>query len=128
MKRALMNPFAVLPPLCSVPEKIGPVATILSSFGSPFAVARTLATIYHLSNGREGWDLLTSTSARELSNFGAPILSLKQRYRKAKTFIKAACRIWIVGNQATLSAIDKAGYLRTLAKTNIPACATSCFR
>ncbi|WP_293793202.1 NtaA/DmoA family FMN-dependent monooxygenase [uncultured Pantoea sp.] len=88
------DPFSVLSALSAVTEKIGLAGTISSSFASPFAAARTLATLDHLSQGRAGWNVVTSTSGGEARNFGVPLLSHDQRYHKADSFIEAVFRLW----------------------------------
>jgi len=88
------DPFSVLSALSAVTEKIGLAGTISSSFASPFAAARTLATLDHLSQGRAGWNVVTSTSGGEAKNFGVPLLSHDQRYHKADAFIDAVFRLW----------------------------------
>ncbi|MBY4890710.1 NtaA/DmoA family FMN-dependent monooxygenase [Pantoea sp. DY-15] len=88
------DPFAVLSALSAVTENIGLAGTVSSSFASPFAAARTLATLDHLSNGRAGWNVVTSTSGGEARNFGVTLLSHEQRYHKAEAFIETVYRLW----------------------------------
>lgn len=88
------EPFSVLSALGAVTEKIGLAGTISSSFIQPFAAARTLATLDHLTGGRAGWNVVTSTSDAEAANFGQRLLSHDQRYLKAEAFIDAVKTLW----------------------------------
>ncbi|WP_017348254.1 NtaA/DmoA family FMN-dependent monooxygenase [Pantoea sp. A4] len=88
------DPFSVLSALAAVTDRIGLAGTISSSFASPFATARTLATLDHISAGRAGWNVVTSTSAAEARNFGQKLLSHDQRYLKAEAFIQAVTQLW----------------------------------
>lgn len=88
------EPFSVLSALGAVTEKIGLAGTVSSSFIQPFAAARTLATLDHLTGGRAAWNVVTSTSDAEASNFGQQLLSHDQRYLKAEAFIDAVRTLW----------------------------------
>ncbi|WP_456311256.1 NtaA/DmoA family FMN-dependent monooxygenase [Serratia proteamaculans] len=88
------EPFAVLSALGAVTEKIGLAGTISSSVIQPFAAARTLATLDHLTGGRAGWNVVTSTSDAEAANYGQTLLSHDQRYQKAAAFIQAVRTLW----------------------------------
>ncbi|MCW1873175.1 NtaA/DmoA family FMN-dependent monooxygenase (plasmid) [Erwinia sp. INIA-01] len=88
------EPFTVLSALGAVTDKIGLAGTISSSVIQPFAAARTLATLDHLTGGRAGWNVVTSTSDAEAANFGQTLLSHEQRYEKAEAFIKAVRTLW----------------------------------
>lgn len=88
------DPFTVLSALGAVTQRIGLAGTVSASFASPFTAARTLATLDHLTAGRAGWNVVTSTSEAEARNFGQTLLSHNQRYLKAEAFIDAAFRLW----------------------------------
>lgn len=88
------EPFSVLSALGAVTEKIGLAGTVSSSFSQPFAAARTLATLDHLTGGRAGWNVVTSTSDAEAANYGQQLLSHDKRYLKAEAFIDAVRRLW----------------------------------
>ncbi len=88
------DPFAVLSALSAVTQHIGLAGTVSSSFAQPFAAARTIATLDHLSGGRAGFNVVTSTSEGEARNFGATLPSHSERYARAEAFIPALRRLW----------------------------------
>ena len=69
--RAARAVFSVLSALGAVTEKIGLAGTVSSSFIQPFAAARTLATLDHLTCGRAAWNVVTSTSDAEARQISA---------------------------------------------------------
>jgi len=88
------EPFSVLSAIGVVTEKIGLAGTVSSSVIQPFAAARTLATLDHLTGGRAGWNVVTSTSDAEAANFGQTLLGHELRYQKAAAFIQAVRTLW----------------------------------
>ena len=52
------------------PSSIGLGATYSTTYYSPFHVARTFATLDHLSGGRAAWNVVTSVNDSEAQNFG----------------------------------------------------------
>ena len=61
--------FTVLAALAGVTERIGLTGTINTTFNEPFEVARQFATLDHLSGGRAGWNIVTSSDAFTGANF-----------------------------------------------------------
>lgn len=88
------DPFAVLSALSAVTDRIGLAGTVSSSFAAPFSAARTIATLDHLSAGRAGFNVVTSTSEGEARNFGATLPSHQERYARAEAFIPALRTLW----------------------------------
>jgi len=64
------EPTLLCAALAAVTERVGLVPTVSTSFHHPYNVARRLASIDHISNGRMGWNMVTSTSPDEARNFG----------------------------------------------------------
>lgn len=89
------NTLAVLAALAGVTESIGLVGTLSSTFNEPFELARQLATLDHLSGGRAGWNIVTTSDAFHGANFrrGA-FLDHAQRYERAEEFLAVARRFW----------------------------------
>ena len=52
--------LAVLAALAAVTDHIGLVGTLNATFNEPYELARQLATLDHLSDGRAGWNVVTS--------------------------------------------------------------------
>jgi len=90
-----LDPMLVLAIIAGVTKHIGLACTISVSYFEPFAVARSLATLDHLSNGRAAWNIVTSFQEAEARNFGRnDQLSREQRYDRADEFMQVACKLW----------------------------------
>src|SRR5580698_511277 len=87
--------FTVLAALAGVTERIGLSGTINSTFNEPYEVARQFATLDHLSGGRAGWNMVTSSDAFTGENFRrGGFLDHADRYRRAEEFLAVAREFW----------------------------------
>ena len=64
------EPIALLSALAAVTSKIGLVGTLSTSYSDPFTVARQFGSIDLLSNGRAGWNAVTSPLEGSAKNYG----------------------------------------------------------
>jgi FMN-dependent oxidoreductase (nitrilotriacetate monooxygenase family) len=89
------NTLAILAAVAAVTEHIGLVGTLSATFNEPYELARQLATADHLSGGRIGWNIVTTSDAFHGANFrrGA-FLDRDQRYVRAAEFLEVADRFW----------------------------------
>jgi FMN-dependent oxidoreductase (nitrilotriacetate monooxygenase family) len=89
------NTLAILAALAGVTENIGLVGTLSTTFNEPYELARQLATLDHLSNGRAGWNAVTSSDAFHGANFRrGGFLDHGDRYRRAAEFAGLSKRLW----------------------------------
>src|SRR5471030_2532079 len=89
------EPITLLSALSLVTQKIGLVATLSTSYSEPFTVARQFASLDHLSDGRAGWNVVTSPlegSAKNFSRDKHPEHAL--RYRIASEFLTVTKGLW----------------------------------
>lgn len=87
--------FTVLAALAGVTDRIGLTGTINTTFNEPFEVARQFATLDHLSEGRAGWNLVTSSDAFTGANFRrGGFLEHADRYQRAEEFLSVARQFW----------------------------------
>lgn len=85
----------VLGVLAQATSRIGLGATYSTTYYPPFHVARTFATLDHLSNGRAAWNVVTSVNDNEAQNFGmAAHLGHDARYDRADEFLRAVVGLW----------------------------------
>ena len=83
-----LDPLTSAAALAAVTQRIGLVATASTSLSHPFALARRLASIDHLSQGRAGWNLLTSATPDENRNYSLDgVLDPARRYERAREFL-----------------------------------------
>lgn len=74
-------------------SSIGLIATASTTFSEPFNLARQLATLDHLSGGRVGWNIVTSSAGER--NFGyEQIPDQDARYDRADEFIEVVEKLW----------------------------------
>jgi FMN-dependent oxidoreductase (nitrilotriacetate monooxygenase family) len=85
----------VLGLIAGVTEHIGLGATYSTTYYSPFHVARTFATLDHLTGGRAAWNVVTSVNDSEAQNFGVDAhLGHDARYDRADEFMEATTGLW----------------------------------
>ena len=81
------EPLTLLAALSTVTTHVGLGATVSTSFGEPYHVARAFASLDHLSNGRAGWNVVTSTHDKAALNFS------KQQAQRARPALRDRERI-----------------------------------
>src|SRR5262245_25252281 len=73
--------------IAGVTRSIGLGATYSTTYYAPFHVARTFATLDHLSGGRAAWNVVTSVNDSEAQNYGIDVhLGHDERYDRADEF------------------------------------------
>jgi FMN-dependent oxidoreductase (nitrilotriacetate monooxygenase family) len=86
---------AVLGGIIGATSRIGVGATYSTTYYPPFHVARTFATLDHLSGGRAAWNVVTSVNDSEARNFGLEAhLGHDERYDRAEEFLAAVSALW----------------------------------
>jgi alkanesulfonate monooxygenase SsuD/methylene tetrahydromethanopterin reductase-like flavin-dependent oxidoreductase (luciferase family) len=87
--------FTVLAALAAVTDRLGLTGTINTTFNEPFEVARQFATLDQLSEGRAGWNIVTSSDAFTGANFRrGSFLDYADRYQRAEEFLSVAREFW----------------------------------
>jgi FMN-dependent oxidoreductase (nitrilotriacetate monooxygenase family) len=109
------EPLTVLSTLAAVTRNLGLVGTLSTSYSEPFTTARQFASLDHLSQGRAGWNVVTSPlegSAKNFSRAQHPDHAL--RYRIADEYLKVVKGLWdsweqdaFVRNKASGQFFDK---------------------
>jgi FMN-dependent oxidoreductase (nitrilotriacetate monooxygenase family) len=85
----------VLAALAAVTTHLGLAGTLNATFHEPYELARQMATLDHLSGGRAGWNVVTSSDAFTGENFRrGGYLDHADRYARAEDVIRAAVRMW----------------------------------
>jgi FMN-dependent oxidoreductase (nitrilotriacetate monooxygenase family) len=89
------DPFILLPALAVVTEHLGLIATASTTYNEPYHVARKFASLDHISGGRAGWNVVTSSNPHEAMNFGLEEhLEHATRYRRAREFFEVVTGLW----------------------------------
>jgi N-acetyl-S-(2-succino)cysteine monooxygenase len=90
-----LEPFTFLAAVGAVTERIGLIGTVSTTYNEPFHVARKFASLDHISNGRAGWNIVTSGSELEAQNFSREEhLAHARRYHRANEFVDVTKSLW----------------------------------
>jgi alkanesulfonate monooxygenase SsuD/methylene tetrahydromethanopterin reductase-like flavin-dependent oxidoreductase (luciferase family) len=65
MKNVELEPLTLLSAIAACTKHVGLVATASTTYNEPFHIARKFASLDHISEGRAGWNLVTSWSKQE---------------------------------------------------------------
>jgi FMN-dependent oxidoreductase (nitrilotriacetate monooxygenase family) len=89
------EPLTLLAALAMVTTHIGLAATLSTTYSEPYTVARQFASIDHLSNGRAGWNIVTSPLEGSALNYSKPAHPEHDlRYRMAQEFVDVTTGLW----------------------------------
>src|SRR6202049_2976368 len=89
------EPFTLLSALSAVTERIGLIATGSTTFDEPYHVARRFASLDHISGGRAGWNIVTTSNPEAALNFGLEDhMEHAERYRRAREFYDVVTGLW----------------------------------
>jgi FMN-dependent oxidoreductase (nitrilotriacetate monooxygenase family) len=88
------DPVPLASILTQATSRLGIIPTISTTFTHPFAVARLMSTLDHLSDGRIGWNVVTSSDTRAAENYGIVMPEHDQRYEIAEEFVDAVTQLW----------------------------------
>lgn len=89
------EPLTLMSALAATTKNIGFVVTASTSYSLPYTVARQMASLDLISQGRAGWNVVTSTQNTEAANFGlTETIDHSERYARATEFVKAVRGLW----------------------------------
>ena len=89
------EPLTLLSALAMVTERIGLVATASTTFDEPYHIARRFASLDHISAGRAGWNVVTTSNPDAALNFGMDEhVEHDERYRRAREFHAVVTGLW----------------------------------
>lgn len=90
-----LDPIPVAATLAAATERLGIITTLSTSFYQPFALARLTSTIDHLSRGRAGWNMVTSTEDTAARAYGQDRQPPHdERYDRADDFLEITESLW----------------------------------
>ena len=88
------EPFTLLSALAGVTERIGLVATASTTYEAPYHIARRFASLDHISGGRAGWNVVTTSNPDAALNFGMTEVEHGDRYVRAREFFDVVTGLW----------------------------------
>ena len=76
-------------------ECLGLVATLSTTYNEPYYIAERFASLDHISNGRAGWNIITTANDDAAYNFGQKThMEKSRRYERAKEFVDICTELW----------------------------------
>jgi alkanesulfonate monooxygenase len=89
------EPFTLLSALAAVTSRIGLMATASTTYDSPYHIARRFASLDHISGGRAGWNIVTTSNPDAALNFGLEEdMDHDERYARAREFYDVVTGLW----------------------------------
>ena len=89
------EPFTLLSALAGATEHIGLVATASTTFDAAYHIARRFASLDHISGGRAGWNIVTTSNPDAALNFGLDEhMAHDERYDRAREFYDVVTGLW----------------------------------
>lgn len=89
------DPLLLIPAMAQVTRNLGFGATFSTTYEPPFAFARRMSTLDHLTKGRVGWNIVTSYLPNAARNFGLDgEVPHDHRYEIADEYLDVLYKLW----------------------------------
>ena len=88
------EPISLLSALAMGTSRLGLAATASTTYAEPYHVARSFASLDHLSGGRAAWNVVTTAYAKSGAVFGRQHPPHAERYAMAEEFVEACRLLW----------------------------------
>ncbi|GBR54822.1 monooxygenase [Neokomagataea thailandica NBRC 106555] len=90
-----LDPFSVVPAMAAVTTHLNFAVTASTTYEPPFAFARRISSLDMLTNGRVGWNVVTSYLPNAARNFGLENeIEHDARYERADEYIEVLYKLW----------------------------------
>ncbi|MFC4120943.1 LLM class flavin-dependent oxidoreductase [Nonomuraea zeae] len=89
------DPLLVVPAMAAVTRHLGFAVTFSTTYEPPFAHARRMSTLDHLTKGRVAWNVVTSYLRSAARNFGLDDeIEHDLRYEIAEEYLEVVYKLW----------------------------------
>ena len=89
------DPMLVVPAMAAVTKDLAFGVTFSTTYEPPFAFARRMSTLDHLTKGRIGWNVVTSYLPNAARNFGLDDqIDHDRRYELAEEYLEVLYKLW----------------------------------
>lgn len=113
------DPLLIAATMAENPGNLGLGVTRSCSFYSPYDIARSFATLDHLTRGRAAWNVVTSNSTAEAQNFGLDKHAEHDlRYDRADEFMEVVFKLWDSWDEGALVMNKEEGIFIDPSKVN----------
>ncbi|WP_295041990.1 LLM class flavin-dependent oxidoreductase [uncultured Paracoccus sp.] len=135
--RFRLEPLTTITALATATRRIGLIATASTTYNEPYNLARLFASVDHISGGRVGWNIVTTSARQAAENFGLEAHpDHADRYGRAHEFLDVVTKLWdswedgavvndpdsgVFADDARIHAIDHKGdHFQVRGPLNIP--------
>ncbi|MFD0679656.1 MULTISPECIES: LLM class flavin-dependent oxidoreductase [unclassified Paenibacillus] len=89
------DPALIIPAMAYATKHLGFAVTVTTTYEHPYAHARRMSTLDHLTQGRLAWNIVTSYLPSAAKNFGLDgMLDHDERYERADEFLEVVYKLW----------------------------------
>lgn len=88
------DPSYAIPAMAAATEHLGFVLTASLSYEHPYALARKMSTLDHLTDGRLGWNMVMSNLDSTARNYGLEQLDHDERYNRGDEYLEVCHKLW----------------------------------
>lgn len=105
-----LDPLIVLAGIADATKNIGLTVTASTTYNEPFHIARKFGSLDHITNGRSGWNVVTSANDLESTVYGKEKhLSHAERYERAEEFLDVVKKFWFSIEEDAIEANKETG-------------------
>lgn len=91
-----LDPAVLLAAIARETKHLGLISTAMTQLNHPYLVARSIASLQHISKGRAGWNIVTSQDDAAFHALGLPVEQVDRdtRYARAAEFVEIVTAHW----------------------------------
>lgn len=90
-----MDPIPILAAVSMVTKHVGLASTMTTTYLEPYNLARTMASLDHISGGRAAWNIVTGSNKDDALQFNCDEhMPHAERYVRAEEFVDVVRGIW----------------------------------
>lgn len=90
-----LDPTVSLPYIAAHTSHLGLIATVSTTYNTPYNLARRLLSLDHVSGGRAAWNVVVTAGDEQARNSSLPAAPPKQeRYARAREFVEIVRQLW----------------------------------
>ena len=88
------DPTLLIPLLAHQTEHLGFISTYSTTYYEPYLTAKLFSSLDHFTNGRVGWNIVTSYLSSAQRNGIGEMLEHDERYAKADEYMEVCYKLW----------------------------------
>ncbi len=90
-----LEPITTLAATAMATSRVGMIATASTTYTEPYNLARQFASLDHISQGRIGWNIVTTWTPQAGANYGTVgQIAHTERYTRAEEYMKVVLGLW----------------------------------